>query len=156
MLSTGLGVMMAVDLLCDFGHILTNCALMDANCGEKVNELHQNLDIILVQFPIEPNLLKCISNAFQWSGIIIIVMAHMTPLGVIWLAQLSVNQHKFFQFVQIQPDDPMDMGCSSLLELHFEAVELNIHWVSTRQKNLGDECLDTVLKVPTILESDSK
>ena len=42
----------------------------------------------------------------------------------------------------------MDMGCPTLLELHFEAVELDTHWVALAQENLGDESLDSVLKVP--------
>ena len=61
-LSTGLGVMVAVDLLGNFGHILSNCALMDAHCCKKVNELHQNLDILISQFSVEPDLLEGISN----------------------------------------------------------------------------------------------
>ena len=126
---------MAVDLLCNFGHVFTNCVLMDANGGEEVNELHQNLDVILSQFPIEPDLLKGISNPLQWSAIIIIIV-HTTPLGVIRLAQFSVDQHKFLQFVQIQPDNPVDVGCSSLLELYFVAVELDIHWIATSHENL--------------------
>ena len=57
---------------------------------------------------------------------------------------------RLFQLVEIQPDDPMDMGRSSLLELHLVAVELHIHWIAPTQKNLGDESLHSVVKVPII------
>ena len=129
---------MAVDLLRNFGHVLANCTVMNTNSGEEVNEFHQDSDIILSQFPVEPDLLKGIGDPLEWSAIIIIVV-HPNPLGVIRLTKLSINQHKFLQFVQIKPDDPVDVGSSSLLELNFVAVELNIHWITSSHENLGDE-----------------
>ena len=121
---------MAVDLLSNFGHVLANCTVMNTNSGEEVDEFHQDSNIILSQFPVEPDLLKGIGNPLEWSAIIILSVIQRTPLGVIRLAQFSIDQHKFLQFVQIQPDDPVDVGSSSLLELNFVAVELDIHWIT--------------------------